>query len=98
MQLSAINKGYINAVIHEPLFEILSNGIFIDLAQEDHVVHATALDIVTLPMVRLQQEKLEVNTQTTMLIKYNHGVSIYLIYYACVSFKTCIGTLLFVYK
>lgn len=45
------NKGYKNVVVHVSLLQILHNGVFCDLGEQDHVVHATVLDIVTLPVV-----------------------------------------------
>lgn len=48
-------EGYKYGVLHEPLFEVFDDGSLRDLLEEDHVVHTARLNIVTLPVVRLQQ-------------------------------------------
>ena len=46
-----VGQGYINAVFHEPLFQVLHNACLRDLLKQDHVVHTAGLNIVTLPVV-----------------------------------------------
>ena len=53
---SWMTKGYKYGVLHEPLFEIVDNRTLRYLLEEDHVVHSAGLDIVTLPMVRLEKK------------------------------------------
>lgn len=46
-------KGYKNVVVHEPLPQILHDGVFVDLRQENHVIHPALLDVLHLPVVPL---------------------------------------------
>lgn len=43
--------GYKDVVVHVSLLQVVHDGVFGDLWQEDHVVHAALLDILTLPVV-----------------------------------------------
>lgn len=45
------DKGYKDVVVHVSLLQVLDNGGLCDLGEQHHVIHATMLDIVTLPMV-----------------------------------------------
>lgn len=47
----SVSKGYKDVVIHVSLLEVVHDGVLIDLAEQDHVVHAAVFDIVALPVV-----------------------------------------------
>jgi len=51
-------KGYKYVIIHVSLFEVLDDGVLVNLRQEDHVVHPGNFDILTLPVVHLRIKKL----------------------------------------
>lgn len=46
-------EGYKDIVVHVPLLQVLRDGVLANLGQQDHVVHATHLHILGLPMVSL---------------------------------------------
>ena len=50
-------KGYINPVIQEAFLEVFYNGGFLDLGQQDHVLHSALFLCVALPMVRLKYKQ-----------------------------------------
>lgn len=43
--------GYKDIVVHVSLLEVFHDGIFIDLGDQNHVVHSALLHILTLPVV-----------------------------------------------
>ena len=46
-----LTEGYVDAVLEEPLLQVVHDASLGDLLEQDHVVHPTGLDIVTLPVV-----------------------------------------------
>lgn len=45
------SEGYKDVVIHVSLLEVVHDGVLVDLAEQDHVIHAALFDIVALPVV-----------------------------------------------
>ncbi len=54
-EMNQVDRGaeslYINVVVEKPLFQVVEDGLFVYLRNEDHVVIAALLDIIRLPVV-----------------------------------------------
>lgn len=44
-------KGYKDVVVHVSFLQVLHDGLLCDFGQQDHVVHAALLHILTLPVI-----------------------------------------------
>jgi hypothetical protein len=54
---SAVIKGYKYVIVVVSLFEVFDDGILRNLGQQHHIVHPGQLDILSLPMIHLLQQK-----------------------------------------